>query len=279
MNSAESATARTTRLVILAALIVFTVLPLLSMIATALQQQGTSPSGLSFPAHPQWHNFVDAWNAADLLALLKSSVLIVVGVVPAAVVFSTLAGYGLAATRVPGRAILYGLFILGLTLPAEALISPLYYELQGMGLLDSRWALILPLLGLFMPFGVFWMRTAFQSLPAATEAAELDGASSWQVFRNVTLPLVLPSLSSLTILFFLWTWNQFLLVIVLINNPSDGNMAGALATFQGQHGTNVVLLCAGALIIMAPSLVIFCVFQRQFVRALLQGAVKLAPSR
>ena len=126
-----------------------------------------------------------------------------------------------------------------------------------------------------MPFGVFWMRTAFQSLPfEITEAAELDGASSLQTFRRVQLPLVLPSLSSLTILFFLWTWNQFLLVIVLISNPNDGNMAGALATFQGEHGTNVVLLCAGALIIMAPSLVIFFVFQRQFVRALLQGAIK-----
>jgi raffinose/stachyose/melibiose transport system permease protein len=275
VNTAETASARTTRILILSAMIVLTILPLLSMITTALQPQGTSPLGLTLPTHPQWHNFVDAWNAADLLALLKSSTLIVVGVVPAAVIFATLAGYGLAATRLPGKPVIYGLFILGLTLPAEALISPLYYELQSLGLLNSRWALIFPLLGLFMPFGVFWMRTAFQALPAElTEAAELDGASSWQTFRNVKLPLVLPALSSLTILFFLWTWNQFLLVIVLINNPVDGNMAGALATFQGEHGTNVVLLCAGALIIMAPSLVVFFVFQRQFVRALLQGAVK-----
>jgi raffinose/stachyose/melibiose transport system permease protein len=275
MNTAESATTRATRIMVLAVLIVFTVVPLLSMITTALQKQGTLPSGLSFPVHPQWHNFVDAWNAADFLALLKSSVLIVLGVVPLAVIFSTLAGYGLATARTRGGSVIYGLFILGLTLPAEALISPLYYELRSMGLLDSRFALIFPLLGLFMPFGVFWMRTAFQSLPPElTEAAELDGASSWQTFRRVKLPLVLPSLSSLTILFFLWTWNQFLLVIVLINNPADGNMAGALATFQGEYGTNVVLLCAGALIIMAPSLVVFFFFPRQFVRALLQGAVK-----
>ena len=275
MNTAEATTTRITRILIVAVLIVFTVLPLLSMITTALQKQGTLPSGLTFPVHPQWHNFIDAWNAADFLALLKSSLLIVVGVVPAAVIFSTLAGYGLAAARVRGGAVVYGLFILGLTLPAEALISPLYYELRTLGLLNSRWALIFPLLGLFMPFGVFWMRAAFQSLPRElSEAAEIDGASSWQTFRRVQLPLVLPSLSSLTILFFLWTWNQFLLVIVLISNPFDGNMAGALATFQGEYGTNVVLLCAGALIIMAPSLVIFLFFQRQFVRALLQGAVK-----
>ncbi len=165
MNTAESATTRASRILILAVLIVFTVVPLLSMITTALQKQGTLPSGLTFPVHPQWHNFVDAWNAADFLALLKSSLLIVVGVVPAAVIFSTLAGYGLATARIRGGSVIYGLFILGLTLPAEALISPLYYELRGMGLLDSRFALIFPLLGLFMPFGVFWMRTAFLSLP------------------------------------------------------------------------------------------------------------------
>jgi raffinose/stachyose/melibiose transport system permease protein len=271
---AEATGARLTRVGVLALLIVFTVLPLLSMIDTALQRQGAVPAGLSFPTAPQWHNFVDAWTAANFPTLLWSSTLIVLGVVPAAVIFSTLAGYGLAQSVSGGR-LVYGLFLLGLTLPAEALISPLYYELEHMGLLDSRWALILPLLGLFMPFGVFWMRTAFRSLPAEiTEAAEIDGASNWQNFLRIQLPLVVPSVSSLTILFFLWTWNQFLLVIVLINNPNDDNMAGALATFQGQHGTNFVLLCAGALIIMLPSLLIFIVFQRFFVRALLQGAVK-----
>ena len=274
MKFAESMSARTSRIAVLAVLIAFTVLPLISMITTALQKQGTEPLGLSFPTAPQWHNFADAWTAADFPELLLSSALIVLGTVPAAVLFSTLAGYGLAR-RAPGRRLIYALFILGLTLPAYALVAPLYYELRGLGVLNSRWALILPLVGLFMPFGVFWMRTAFESLPAEiTEAAEIDGASAWQTFRRVQLPLVVSWLSSLTILFFLWTWNQFLLVIVLITNPSDDNMAGALATFQGQHGTNLVLLCAGALIIIAPSLVIFFAFQRHFVRALLQGAIK-----
>jgi raffinose/stachyose/melibiose transport system permease protein len=274
MNMSEAPSARLTRIAVLAVLIVFTVLPLLSMIDTALQKQGATAAGLSFPSAPQWHNFVDAWTAANFPELLLSSTLIVLAVVPASVIFSALAGYGLAQARTGGR-LLYALFLLGLTLPAEALISPLYYELEHFGVLNSRWALILPLLGLFMPFGVFWMRTAFLSLPAElTEAAEIDGASSWQNFLRIQLPLVVPSVSSLSILFFLWTWNQFLLVIVLINNPRDDNMAGALATFQGQHGTNFVLLCAGALIIMLPSLLIFFVFQRFFVRALLQGAVK-----
>jgi raffinose/stachyose/melibiose transport system permease protein len=275
MNGLETRTSRLTRTAILVLLSALTILPLVSMITTALQRQGTVPLGLSVPSQPQWHNFVEAWNAAGFLALLKSSTLIVLGVVPAAVIFSTMAGYGLAQLKIPGGKYLYALFILGLTLPAEALISPLYYQLQGMGILNTRWALILPLLGLFMPFGVFWMRTAFQGIPSdLTEAAEIDGASSWQIFRRVQLPLAISSWSALSILFFLWTWNQFLLVIVLVNNPADGNMAGALATFQGEHGTNVVLLCAGSLIIIAPSLVVFLVFQRHFVRAVLQGAIK-----
>src|ERR1700761_8346 len=96
MRVAESGSARATRIVVLAVLVIFTLLPLLSMITTALQKQNTSIVGLSFPTHPQWHNFVDAWHAASFPTLLWSSTIIVAGVVPAAVIFSTLAGFGLA---------------------------------------------------------------------------------------------------------------------------------------------------------------------------------------
>jgi len=260
---------------ILLLLMLFTILPLVSMITTALEKQGSSPAGLSWPTDPQWVNFADAWNSANLLELLGSSVLIVLGVVPAAVIFATMAGYGLSQARIPGGKIIYTVFILGLTLPAEALITPLYYQLRDFNLLGTRWALILPLIALFMPFGVFWMRANFDNIPLElTEAAQIDGASSWQVFTRVQLRLVVSGWASLIILFFLWTWNQFLLTIVLVNDPTQGNMAGALGSFQGEHGTNIVLLCAGSLIIIAPSLIVFLIFQRHFVRALLQGAIK-----
>jgi raffinose/stachyose/melibiose transport system permease protein len=264
-----------TRVGILLALMVFAIVPLLSMLTTALAEPGTTPPGLSWPAHPHWHNFVDAWNAANLLALFKSSALIVLGVVPATVAMATAAGYALAQLDVPfGRAI-YGLLLIGLTLPVEALITPLYYDLKAMDLLGTRLAIVLPLIGLLMPFGVFWMRAHFLGAePALTEAATIDGANAWQAFRRIHLPLATPAWSALSVLFFLATWNQYLLPLVLVDDPTKRTVAGGLGAFQGQYGTDIVLLCAGSLLIILPSLLIFLIFQRNFVKALLQGAVK-----
>lgn len=260
---------------LLVVFMVLTLAPFLSILSAALAPQGSSPRGLEWPDDPQWHNFVDAFQAADLLPLLISSLLIVLGVVPVALALAAGAGYGLALLRIPGGQFGFLLLVAGLTIPFESIITPLYYNIEAMGLLNTRWALILPLIGLFMPFGVLWMRTFFASVPGElAEAAALDGAGSWGTFRRVYLPLAKPALASLGILMFLWTWNQFLLAITLIDDPSKRTAAGALGAFQGQYGTDIVLLSAGSLLIMLPTIVIFVIFQRQFVRALMQGAVK-----
>ena len=93
-------------------------------------------------------------------------------------------------------------------------------------------------------------------------------------FTRVHVPLSRPALSSLGILMFLWTWNQFLLAVVLVDDPKNRTMAGALGAFQGQWGTDIPLLCAGSLLILTPTLIVFLAFQRQFVSALMQGALK-----
>ena len=126
-----------------------------------------------------------------------------------------------------------------------------------------------------MPFSVYWMRAHFVNVPEEMgEAAQIDGASAWQQFWLVQVPIARPAILSLAILQFLWTWNQFLLPIVLVEIPLERTMAGALGAFQGQWGTNIPLLCAGSLIIIAPTVILFLIFQKQFVAALLQGAVK-----
>lgn len=268
-------TQRLTRTGVLLALMLFAIVPLLSMLTTALAPPGSTPQGLSWPSDPHWHNFVDAWSAANFFALFRSSTLIVLGVVPATVAMATAAGYALAQLKVPFGKAIYALLLVGLTLPVEALITPLYYDLRSMGLLGTRLAVVLPLIGLLMPFGVFWMRAHFLGAEAAlTEAAEVDGAGPWQTFSRIHLPLATSAWSALSVLFFLATWNQYLLPLVLIDDPSKRTVAGGLGAFQGQYGTDIVLLCAGSLLIILPSLLIFVIFQRNFVKALLQGAVK-----
>ena len=122
-------------------------------------------------------------------AIFKSSVLIVLGVVPVSVVIATMAGFAIGHLRIRGGQLVFMLFLLGLTLPFEGVIVPLYYEIRGMGLLNTRWAIILPLIGLFMPFGVFWMRAHFLNMPKElSEAARIDGATTWQLFWQVHVP-------------------------------------------------------------------------------------------
>jgi raffinose/stachyose/melibiose transport system permease protein len=260
---------------LLVLLMLITVLPFVSLFVTALHPQGTYPGGLSWPEEPHWENFALAFQSADMLALLWSSVLIELGVVPLAILIATLAGFALGHLRPAGGRGVFIAFLLGLTLPFEGIIVPLYYQMRELGLLNTRWAIILPLIGLFMPFAVTWMRAHFVNMPSdLSEAARMDGATTWQLFWRIHVPLSLPALSSLAILLFLWTWNQFLLAVVLVDDPSQRTMAGALGAFQGQWGTDIPLLCAGSLLILTPTLIVFLVFQRQFVAALLQGSLK-----
>jgi raffinose/stachyose/melibiose transport system permease protein len=253
----------------------FSILPILSMLSAALQPQGSIPAGISWPSDPQWGNFVDAWQIADITPLLVSSMILVAGVVPVVALLATMAGYALGQLRIPGGGIFFVLLLFGLTLPHEATIVPLYYQMRDYGLLNSRLGLVLALIGIFLPFAVFWMRAHFLSVPRElSEASAIDGANSWQQFWHVQVPLAVPAISSMCLLLFLWTWNNFLQAIVLIDEPTHRTMAGALLNFVGQYSTDVVLLNAGSLLIMAPTIVVFLIFQRQFSRAMLAGAVK-----
>ena len=253
----------------------YSIVPLVSMFSAALAPQGTIPDGLSWPSDPHWHNFVDAWTVANVTTLLKSSILIVLGVVPVSVLIATMAAYAITVLRIPLGKLFYLVLLLTLTLPYEIVIVPLYQQVNQLGLLDSQLGLILPLIGLNMPFAVFWMRAHFINAPAElTEAASLDGAGAWNALRHIHLPLARPAVTSLVLLMFLSTWNTFLLALVLVNDPNKRTMAGALQAFQSKYSTDIVLLNAGALLLMAPTIIVFLLLQGQFTKALLQGAVK-----
>jgi len=260
---------------LLVALVAITVLPFLSIFTTALYPSGSVPPGLSWPADPQWGNFLQAFQVANMSALLASSVFIVLAVVPIALVISTMAGFAIGLLRIPGARLLLLLFVFGLTLPFEGIVTPLYFLARQIGILNTRLAIVLPLIGLFMPFAVFWMRAHFVNMPnEISEAARVDGASTWELFWRIHVPLARAPIASLGILLSVWAWNQFLLALVLVEDPTQRTMAGALGAFQGHYATDIPLLCAGTILILVPTLVLFIVFQRQVIAALLQGSVK-----
>jgi raffinose/stachyose/melibiose transport system permease protein len=252
-----------------------TIVPFISIFTTALHPSGTVPSGLAWPADPQWANFIEAFKVANMSVLLASSTFIVLAVVPVSLAIATMAGFAIGLLRIPGSRLLFLLFVFGLTLPFEGIIIPLYFLEQQMGILNTRFAIVLPLIGLYMPFAVFWMRAHFINMPAeVSDAARVDGASTWDLFWRIHVPLARPAIASLGILMAVWTWNQFLLALVLVEDPLQRTMAGALGAFQGHYATDIPLLCAGTILILLPTLLVFIVFQRQVIAALLEGAVR-----
>jgi raffinose/stachyose/melibiose transport system permease protein len=259
----------------LVALMLVTILPFVSIFTTALHPSGSVPVGLQWPDQPQWGNFIEAFRVASKGKLLTSSASIVVAVVPVSLVIATMAGFGIGLLRLPGAGFLLLLFVFGLTLPLEGIIIPLYFLSREMGTLNTRLAIVLPLIGLFMPFAVFWMRAHFVTMPTEiSESARVDGANIWDLFWRIHVPLARAPIASLAILMSVWTWNQFVLALVLVEDPTQRTMAGALGAFQGHYATDIPLLCAGTLLILLPTLLVFIVFQRHLIAALLQGSVK-----
>jgi raffinose/stachyose/melibiose transport system permease protein len=166
-------------------------------------------------------------------------------------------------------------FLIGLLMPFEATIVPLYYDLRGFGLVDTYPGLILPETALFLSFGTFWMRGAFQSAERSLiEAARIDGANSWTILWRVLLPTVRPAVTTMMVLFFIWSWNEFLLALVLAQDPSVETAPAGLGLFVGQHSTDLTGLAAAAVIMTIPSLIVYVLLQRQFIQGVTSGSVK-----
>ena len=271
-------TSRRDRALTYVLLVVFTVLallPVLQILSAALSSSEFARPGLRFPDGLHLSNFRDAWVRGQFGQYLRSSVLVSVCVVVASGVLSILAAYAFGTMRFPGSTVLFYVFLLGLTIPEEALVIPLYYDFRGLGLTDTYWALILPQTAQSVAFGTFWMRTYFVGSPRSIiEAARVDGASSWAVLWRVLVPSGRPAVTTMVVITFMWTWNEFLLPLVMVTSDDRRTVPLGLAFFQGQHASDTALLAAGAVLVALPVVLVYLVFQRRFIEGMLTGAVK-----
>ncbi|MDB5506155.1 MAG: binding-protein-dependent transport system inner rane component [Devosia sp.] len=263
---------------ILITLSVLAVLPILGLAFAAFNGSGRPISGIEIPSLWTLENFYRAWAKGKFGQTLWNSAAIALIVVVGTTVLSALAGYAFAVLRFRGKNVIFVLFLIGLVVPGEAMIVPLYYDIREFFpfLRGNYGTIALPQIGKFLAFGVFWMRTAFAAIPSEmTEAARLDGAGSVEIFRSILLPLVRPALLTLAVLVFMWSWNDFLLPLVMLaNSPRLQTAPLSLAAFSGQRLTDVVGLSAAALIVSVPIIAFYLVFQRQLVRGVLQGALQ-----
>ncbi len=259
----------------LMALSVLVLLPILSILSVALQPSGTPVTGLAWPEHPQWSNFTRAWTAGSFSTLIRSSFIVAVCVVPTATILSVLSGYAFGVMKFRFSNVLFYLMLIGIVMPFEATIVPLYYDLRSIHLTDNYLGVILPEIALSVSFGTFWMRAFFLSTPKVLiEAARIDGANSMTVLIKVLLPLARPAITTLSVLFFIWSWNEFLLSLVMLQSPNLRTAPAGLGLFVGQRSTDIPGLSAGALMIVAPVIVVYVALQRKVISGMLQGAVK-----
>jgi raffinose/stachyose/melibiose transport system permease protein len=251
------------------------VLPVIGVLGLAMHDRAEPVSGLSLPDGLHLDTFADAWRIGHLGTYLQSSVLVSTLVVAGSTALSVLAGYAFGTMRFWGDSWLFYLLLTGMILPFEAVIVPLYYDLRDLGLTDTYAALVLPQIGVNVCFGTFWMRAYFRSVPRSMlEAAEMDGAGTLRTLLAVALPPGKPAVLTLVVLLFMWSWNEFLLPLVMVTDDSMRTAPLGLAFFAAQHTTDRVGMAAAAVIVALPVIVVFILFQRSFIRGVVTGAVK-----
>jgi multiple sugar transport system permease protein len=206
---------------------------------------------------------------------LLNSLIVVGAAVVLLLIIASMAGYALSVLKFRGS----GLILLGiiclLAVPAAVVMIPLYRTVSQLGMLNSHVGLALTYTALQLPFSIYLMTSFFNGLPREIiEAARMDGAGQWRVFRAIALPIGAPALATMATLNFLWLYNELLFALLLMQDADKRTVPVGLALLQGQNTTPVPLLASGLLISLVPVLVVFFVAQRELARGLTVGAVK-----
>jgi ABC-type glycerol-3-phosphate transport system permease component len=250
--------------------------PIVLIISTALKTRADvhqNPFGLftSF----SFENLVNAWTNGHFSDYLVNSVLLSVPSTALVLLLSTMGGYAFARLPFPGRAVAFYTVILGLLVPFFAFMIPLYFQLRTMGLLDTLLGVDLVLTVTQLPFGTFFMRSFFLDLPVELEqSARVDGASEWQVFWRVMLPLVRSGIMALGVFTFLHTWNNFLVPLLYLPGGGFRPLTTGLLQFTSGRQIDIGPLAAATLITILPVVVVFLILQRQVAQGFISGAVK-----
>jgi len=272
-NLSFSSTAKYTVLIFFALIVIA---PMLWVIFTSLKttrEIAMSPFGL--PTTPRWENYTEAWTVGRFSKYFLNSVIVSIPIVIGSVSLSCLAGYGFARFKFPASNIIFYTFLLGLMVPFQSIMIPLFYILRDINLLSTYWAMILPMIALGLPFGIFFMRAFFLGLPLELDdAAQIDGCNEFDVFWRVMLPLAGPAISTLTVLQFISAWNSFLVPLIYMQREELRPLVLGLMFFQTRYTQDIPLTMAGTTIAMLPVVLVYLALQRKFIQGLTAGAVK-----
>ena len=255
-----------TALIIGALIMVF---PFVWMILTSLK---TVPESMQvpptiFPKELITTNFGDAMKSLPFLKLYLNTGLMIFFRVICAVAFSSMAGYAFAMLEFRGKKLLFGIVLVQMSLPSQIFIIPQYQMVAKMGLANTIFALVFP--GIVSAFGVFFLRQTYMGIPKEIgEAAYLDGCTQWQTFYKVMFPLTGTSVAALTIFTAVFAYSDLMWPLVVNSDLNMMTLSSGLATLRGQFSTNFPVLMAGSLLAMLPMVVLYLIFQKQFIEGI-----------
>lgn len=245
------------------------IFPFVWMFLTSFKTQAESmaiPPQI-FPTNWNFDNFTKALESLPFWNLYLNTLLLILFRVICAVVFSSMAGYAFAKLEFPCKNLLFALVLMQMMLPSQIFIIPQYQMLADMGMTNSIFALVFP--GLVSAFGTFFLRQAYLGLPdELAEAAYLDGCTKWQTFTKVLLPLTKSSMAALAIFTAVFAYADLMWPLICNTDLNMMTLSAGLSTLNGQYTTNFPVLMAGSLLAMIPMVILYLLFQKQFIEGI-----------
>jgi len=269
---------RLSSLLIYAALVLVALailMPVLWMVSVSFMPSGSANTYPPpwIPRHPTLVHYRELFTRLEIGRHLINSAIVSVSAAVLSVLVTSMAGYALAKLRFRGRQYLTGLLVAGMVVPAQVAMLPLFLLVKWFGLVNTFGGAIIPLAAPI--FGIFLVRQYALSIPdALLDAARVDGASEFRIYRSIVLPAIRPVLITLAIFTFVAAWNDFMWPLIVLNDESRYTLPVALATLSGEHAQDAELMMAGAVLTVLPVLAVFFPLQRYYVQGILAGSVK-----
>jgi multiple sugar transport system permease protein len=252
-----------------------TLAPLFWMVAASFMPAGeanTYPPRF-WPSRPTLEHYATLFTSLDLARGFWNSLIVTIGSTALSVWIVGMAGYAFAKLRFRGRDRLFGFLLAGLVVPAQVGMLPLFLLLRSLGLVNTIPGIMIPYLASI--FGIFMVRQYALGIPnELLDAARVDGAGEWRIFRTVALPAMTPILATLAVFNLLSAWNDFLWPLIVASDASNFTLPVALANLVGEHVQDTELMMAGAVITVLPVLAVFLLLQRFYFRGIWAGSVK-----
>ena len=261
--------------IILIAGIAITVFPFLWMIFTSFK---TLPESMKIPPtilpeHLDWESYKYVFDVLPFAKIYLNTIIVTLLTVLFQVAFCTMAAYGFARIEFPFKNAIFMILLAILMVPGQIFLIPQYLIIQNLGLVNTIPGLFLP--NLFSAFGTFLLRQFFMSIPKELEeAALLDGCNRFQIFGKIMLPLVQPGIVALVIFTAKFAWNDFMWPLIVNTDPQKMTLAPALSLLKGQYATNYPVQMAGAVLAVIPMIIVFIIFQKQFIEGVAQSGIK-----